>query len=220
MAIIVAGVIIGGAVYFSSLPKPPSSDTVKAQIGGDPLENIRPVSEADHIRGDINSEVVIIEYSDTECPFCKRFHNTMLDIMDEYEGRVAWVYRHYPIDILHQRARLESVALECAYSLGGNEKFWEYTDYLYETTPSNDGLNPELLPKIASAVGLDESIFESCLQTSDFEEKINADIKNALDIGATGTPWSVVIDKDGNKTPIKGAQPYEVVKSIIEISLR
>lgn len=109
--------------------------------------NIPPITEKDHILGNPNAEIKIVEYSDTECPFCKRFDTTMNDIMKEYQssGKVAWVYRYFPLDSIHPRARHEAEALECANELGGNAKFWEYLTGIFKVTPGNNGLDPALL---------------------------------------------------------------------------
>jgi len=117
------------------------------------LDSIAEITKDDHILGDINAPVKIVEFSDTECPFCKRFHQTMEQIIDEYgkTGQVAWVYRHFPLDSLHSKARKESEALECA---GEQGKFWEYTSSVYKTTPSNNKLDPNQLFKIAIDLGL------------------------------------------------------------------
>lgn len=106
-AIILGAIIISGAVIYSS-SKTTTSGTVNqpqqqvAQQTGD-LEKMTPISSSDHIRGNPDAPVKIVEYSDTECPFCKRFQTTMQQVMNEYgkDGKVAWVYRHYPIDQLH-----------------------------------------------------------------------------------------------------------------------
>lgn len=110
----------------------------------------------DHVLGNPNADVLIIEYSDTECPFCKQFHETMHQVMDQYgkDGKVAWVYRHSPIDQLHPKARKEAEALECANEQGGNDAFWKYADKLFEITPSNNGLDAAQLPVIAAMIGL------------------------------------------------------------------
>lgn len=106
-----------------------------------------PVTEKDHITGNPQADLIIVEYSDPECPFCKRFHETMMQAMDEYgkQGKVAWVYRHFPLDAIHSKARHEAEAIECAGELGGNEKLWEYVNTLYKITPSNNQLDPALL---------------------------------------------------------------------------
>ena len=154
VAIVLAGIIIAGAMYFSDGKKVESPTLAEKPIVSSSLDQVRPVSTEDHIRGNPNAEVIIIEYSDTECPFCGRFHETMKQIMNEYgkEGKVAWVYRHSPLDQLHSKAKNESVALECANELGGNDKFWEYADRIYSVTPANNGLDPAELPKIAEFI--------------------------------------------------------------------
>ncbi|MFA5827709.1 MAG: thioredoxin domain-containing protein, partial [Candidatus Paceibacterota bacterium] len=170
MAIIVAGALVAGAVYFSSIKPKDTAPAFQPEQGTANLENVRAISATDHIRGDINAPIKIVEYSDTECPFCKRFHVTMQQVMNEYgkNGKVAWVYRHSPIDSLHPKARKEAEATECANELGGNDKFWEYIDRVYEITPANNGLDPLELPKIATYVGLNVTDFNTCLDSGKY----------------------------------------------------
>jgi protein-disulfide isomerase len=199
IAIVLAGIIIAGAMYFSDGKKSDDTNTPKVPVEQvSSLDKVRAVNALDHIRGNPNAPVIIVEYSDTECPFCSRFHNNMKQIMDEYgkAGKVAWVYRHNPIDQLHSKARAEAVALECANELGGNDKFWEYTDRIYEITPANNGLNLAELPKIAEYVGLDVTKFNTCLTSGKYDAKIQADLDNAQATGGNGTPWSVIILRD------------------------
>ena len=118
------------------------------------LINMKPISDSDHILGDKNAPVKIVEFSDTECPFCKRFHTTMQQVVKDSNGQVAWVYRHFPLDQLHSKARKEAEATECAAEMGGNEKFWAYLNRLMEVTPANNGLDPAELLTIASYAGL------------------------------------------------------------------
>ena len=184
------------------------------------IENVAPVTGADHVRGDRDALVTIVEYSDFECPFCKRFHETMNQIMDEYgdSGKVAWAYRHFPIDSLHPvKARREAVASECAAEIGGEEAFWNYADRFLELTPSNNRTEIDtVLPQIAKELGLDVSAFNECLDSGRHDQKINNDIANAQETGGRGTPWSILITKDGEKFPLNGAQPIEAVRQIIE----
>lgn len=223
MAIVFAGILIAAAIIYTDRNDSTPTVAKQAVIEGDAsLDAIRPVSDTDHIRGSRDAEVFIVEYSDTECPFCKRFHTTLKDVMKEYEksGKVAWVYRHFPLDQLHSKARSEAVALECAGELGGNEAFWKYTDRIYEITPANNGLDLAELPKIAAYVGLDVNAFNQCLKSGKYDAKIEADVKNANDIGGRGTPWSVVVHKGGKKYPLSGAQPLSSVKVIIDAALK
>ncbi len=187
---------------------------------------VRPVDGEDHIRGSLDAPVQLIEFSDFECPFCKRFHRTMKRLMDEYgkDGKVAWVYRHFPIDELHSKARKEAQAAECANELGGNEAFWAYADRLYEVTPSNDRLDLWLLPEFAEEIGLDRAAFEACLEGDSrggkYAAHIEADVQDAIASGGNGTPFSLVIAPNGTTFPITGAQPYAAVKAIIDLALK
>lgn len=189
-------------------------------------EAVKPVSSEDHILGNPNAPVKVIEFSDFECPFCKRFHQTMKRLMDEYgkDGRVAWVYRHFPIDSIHSKARKEAQAAECANEIGGNKAFWAYADRLFEVTPSNDRLDLALLPRIAQDVGLDRTKFKACLEGDarggKYAAHIEADYQDAVASGGNGTPYSLVIGPGGQTFPITGAQPYAAVKSIIDVALK
>ena len=225
IAVVIAGALIAGAVIYNGGKAPmagtanqPQQQQVAAQTGD--LEEMTPVSSKDHIRGDINAPVKIVEYSDTECPFCKRFHETMKQVMDEYgkDGKVAWVYRHFPLDQLHSKARKEAIALECAGEQGGNDMFWSYADRLYEITPANNGLDPAELPKIAQYIGLDTAKFNTCLASTKYDKHIEDEVQNAQATGGNGTPWNIVVAKNGKKYPLSGAQPYEAVKQLIDLA--
>lgn len=225
IAIVIAGALIAWAVAYSN-GKTPSNNGVNSpeqvvQQTGD-LEKMSPITSEDHIRGDINAPVKIVEYSDTECPFCKRFHGTMQEVMDEYgeNGKVAWVYRHFPIDGLHSKARNEAVATECAAELGGNDKFWAYLDRMMEITPANNGLDPAELPKIAEYVGLDKNKFNECLTSGRYAQKIEEHVQNAVATGGRGTPWSIVVGPKGKKYPLSGSQPLASVKQLIDLALQ
>src|SRR3989344_2180125 len=227
VAVLLSGVLIAGAVIYSggktqngNTANAPQQQPVAQQTGD--LEKMTPITSKDHIRGNPDALVKIVEYSDTECPFCKRFHTTMKEVMDEYgkDGKVAWVYRHFPLDQLHSKARKEAVALECANEQGGNDKFWSYADRLYEITPANNGLEPAELPKIAQYVGLDTAKFNTCLASTKYDKHIEDEVQNAQVTGGNGTPWSIVVGKDGKKYPLSGAQPLSAVKQLIDLALQ
>lgn len=171
----------------------------------------------DHILGDINTaKVVIVEYSDTECPFCKRFHETMHTILNDTNGKVAWVYRHFPIEQLHAKAPREALATECAWEQGGNESFWKYTDEIYKQTNSNDSLPDSALTGIASNLGFDMAKFQTCLDNETYKDKVDAQILSGQSIGIQGTPTSLVIVDGIVVDTIKGALPYANVMSQIK----
>lgn len=184
------------------------------------MNNVRPVTSKDHVRGDMNAPIILVEFSDTECPFCKNFHSTLKKIITDYNGQVAWVYRHFPIDGLHVKARKEAEATECARELGGDGMFWIYLDRIFEVTPSNDQLDPEKLPEIAEFIGLSKKQFELCLSSNKYSNYVAENISNGMKAGVIGTPHTILITQGGKKFEIKGAQPYEAVKAIIEKALK
>ena len=217
-AIIVAGGFVAAAVYFGTGS---SSPTTATNTDNQNVEiNLVPVTEKDHIVGSRNAALVIVEYSDTECPFCKTFQNTMKEIVQTYDGEVAWVYRHFPIAQLHTKAAKESEATECAAELGGNQAFWKYLDKIFETTNSNDTLDPSELPKIATAIGLDVIAFNTCLSSGKYAELVKKSVEEAIKAGALGTPYSVIVTKDGQKVLINGAEPITMVKAKIDALLK
>ena len=204
-AIVVAGAIIAGAVIWSTGPrvaKPVSQEPVDTFA-----QNVRVVTGDDHILGNPNAKIKIVEYSDPSCPYCKVFHNTMKKVMDQYgaAGTVAWVYRHYPLNkpdasgrILHPNAGHEAQAFECAADQGGNDKFWKYANRLYEITPSvtqdsPKGLDQSQLAIIAKYAGLNVEDFNNCLATSKFSDKVESEFTDGVNIGIQGTPTSIIV---------------------------
>ena len=174
------------------------------------------INNNDHIRGDKNAPVTLVEFSDFQCPYCKRFHPTMQKVMAEYAGQVRWIYRHFPLGF-HQNAQKSAEASECA---GEQGKFWKFVDKAFENSqPDGTGLNTEDLKKYAQELGLDTSRFNECLSSGKFASKVKADMASGQAVGVTGTPGTVIIDKDGNTQLIKGALPYEQVKSKIDAAL-
>ena len=233
VSILVAGLIVGGAIFYSkpNAPLPPAAigDTVAQAPQAPEPENtlqadrMRAVDSTDHIRGDLNAPVKIVEYSDFECPFCKRFHETMNQVVDEYadSGKVAWVYRQFPLDQLHPvKATQEAVVSECVAELGGNDAFWQFADAFFEVTPSNNQTDLDsVLPRIISDIGLSQSAVDACVASGKYDQHVQDDVEEAIATGGRGTPWSIVVGPNGSALPLSGAQPYAAVKQLIEIAL-
>ena len=218
------GFFIMLGVYFGDDEKEVSADSGTEIVADDVVQptepttapdiNVKAVDEnVDHIRGNKDAKITLIEYSDIECPFCKRFHNTTLQVFDEYSEDVRLVFRHFPLDMLHKNARAEANATECAAEQG---KFWEMLDLIFEETLSNDGLDLDKLPDYAKSLGLNVSQFSSCVEEQKYADKVKADEKSGVDAGAQGTPYSVLVGPDGEVVPISGAQPFESVSAAIE----
>lgn len=182
-----------------------------------PKPDVLPLQDSDHVRGPRDARIILIEYSDLECPFCKAFHLTAQKAVDEYNGQVAWVYRHFPLDNLHPKADKEAEAVECAGKLNGEDGFWLMVDKIFEVTPSNNGLNLDDLPKLAGQIGVDAVKFKECLDSGKFAQHVEDDYQSGLKAGVQGTPGTILLDtKSGKTRVIPGAVPYEQLKQIID----
>jgi len=226
LAIIVGFGMIAAAIFFSgnglrSAEQVAVSDTnnenrVQPAESGSP-DNVAPVTEEDWVRGDPNAPIVIVEYSDYDCPFCKNFHETMNQVIAEYgtSGEVAWVYRHFPLAQLHPNAPRIALAAECVGHLGGNEAFWQFSDLVFNEREINAATDITKLPTFAIQAGVAEADFNSCMEAETYMADVEADFNNAVAVGARGTPHSIVIVGDQTGV-INGAQPYGSVRQIIE----
>ena len=205
------------AIPFAALP---SGAPVPSAPVGQPAGDPPPVTDADHIRGDKNAKVTLIEYSDYECPFCKRYHPTMLQALDEFKGKVRWVYRHYPLNF-HANAQKEAEAAECAGELGGNDAFWKYNDKIFALTTSNGtGLPLSGLVPMAKELGLDEGKFKACLDSGKYTQHIIDEMNAGTTAGVSGTPGTFLVGPDGKSQLISGAVPYSEIKASIESVLK
>lgn len=214
-AVLGAGALIAVSVFATGGLNIPVQEDLGEEINDNTVLAAPPVAADDYILGNPDAPITLIEYSDLECPFCKRFHPTAQQALAEYGDQVRWVYKHFPIDQIHSKADKEAEASECAGELGGNEAFWAYIDRVFEITPSNNGLDLNLLPQIAGEIGLDRVAFESCLNSGRYAEKVERQYQEGVRFGVTGTPGSFV-----NGTPVRGALPYENLKAIIDAELQ
>ena len=171
----------------------------------------------DHINGEKNARILLFEYSDMECPYCKRFHPTAQQIVDDFKGDVAWFYRHLPLPF-HANAAKEAEASECANELGGNSAFWKYVNALFvKTNSGGSGFALDDLAPLAVEIGLNESKFESCLDSGKFADRIKSDVATATSLGVNGTPGNILLDTKTGKTKLMpGAYPFEDFKKAIE----
>mgnify|MGYP001979024537 CR=1 FL=1 len=211
--------MIAIAIFFtsgkSSSVNPVAADqnNEAAVVGSEP----RPVDDSDYIRGNPNAPILLVEYSDYDCPFCKQFHTTMNQIMDEYgiTGRVAWVYRQFPVAQLHPNAPKISKAALCVGDLGGNDAFWTFSDLIFSDRDIDSLTNVTKLPQYAEAAGIAQEDYISCMSSDEMEKRVEQDVADGFNAGARGTPYSVLI-VGNQQAVISGAQPYDVVKGIID----
>ena len=146
IAIIISGVLIALSVIFSGGVSF-GVDFSKQEFGNSNSAlaiNVTPIEEDDHVVGNRDAKVVIIEYSDFECPFCSKAHPTFEKITKEYDN-VAWVYRHFPLTSIHSKAQQAAVASECVAELAGNNAFWSFAETLFENQKNLGGQRVEVL---------------------------------------------------------------------------
>ncbi len=246
IAIVVAGLLVAGAMFYTNkgtlkIEKPVEKKSTSAF-------SVAPVTDTDSIMGSKDADVVVVEYSDTECPFCKSFHTTMHKIMGVYgtDNKVAWVYRHMPLDALHKKSRKEAQAVECAKTQGGNEAFWNFLDAVYSKTTSNDSLPETELPLIAKGLKLDMTKWTKCLTGDETAAIVTAQEQTGKDAGVEGTPNNFLVFKkalsdkqianlvtafakypegilrisdDGKTVNLAGALPYDLMTLVIDNAL-
>ena len=182
----------------------------------DQLANVPEVTAEDHVRGSANAKVTLIEYSDYECPYCQRFHITMQQVIEEYGDDVAWVFRHYPL-AFHANAQKAAEASECVASIGGEDKYWEFTDLYFERTPANGtGVAVEDMGALAGEVGVDATAVQNCVDSDEMADVVKAQMEAGTAAGVSGTPGTFVVTKDGAQELIPGALPFEQVSATID----
>ncbi|MEM9336771.1 MAG: thioredoxin domain-containing protein [Patescibacteria group bacterium] len=224
IAIVIGFGLIAAAIFFTGSSSGPAlplvgeqpAEPAAAPIAGEP----RPVDENDHIRGNPNAQILLVEYSDFDCPFCKNFHDTMNRVMAEYglNGEVAWVYRHFPLQQLHPNAPLIAHASECVAELGGNDAFWAFSDFVFNERGTNEPTNMLRLEEFATRAGVDAAAFTSCQESGRHQEAVTDDFQDAVAAGGQGTPHTIVIVGD-QQAVINGAQPYGQVAATLDTIL-
>ncbi len=177
----------------------------------------KPDSSRDHIRGNANAEISLIEYSDYVCPYCARFHETAKQVVEQYGGKVNWIFRHYPLPGHDPMATKVAEGAECANAAGGADKFWSYTDKVFESLLAGAVKSQEDVIKIAESIGMDKLVFSSCLESGKFTQRIKDDFNEGDAVGVTGTPGNILLkNSSGVTSVINGAQPLEMVKKSID----
>lgn len=218
IAIVAGFALIAAAIFFSG-PSERKAQVINSNQNDEPVVTnaIRPVDETDYIKGNPNAPIMIVEYSDYDCPFCKAFHDTMNLVMDEYgaSGDVAWVYRQFPV--LGPSSTRVAEAAFCVGELGGSSAYFAFSDAVFERE-AGARTNMARLNDYASIAGVDVAEFEACLDSGRASSEVARSIDDGRSAGIEGTPYSVVLVGD-QQAVINGAQPYSVVRGIIETLL-
>ena len=189
-------------------PQPSAPRVVQVSLDDDP------------VKGNPDAEVIVVEFSDFQCPFCSRFYDQTLPLIQENyidTGKIKFVYRDFPLDQLHPNARPAHVAAECADDQG---KFWEYHDILFERVGEWQSLPRSSLGDkfvaFADELELDQSSFVTCLESIEVAQEVQSDYLDGGRYGVSGTPaFFVGTEKDGFIL-ISGAQPFSSFQASID----
>lgn len=240
-AILLGSVIVSAGIFFSGGTFQDALDADPAgvrQPSGNPSpaaerpdgrsdEPVKVSTDDDPVLGDKNAPITVIEFSDYECPFCKKsFTEVLPELKKTYidTGKVKLVYRDFPLSF-HANAGKEAEAAECARSLGNDATYFKFHDQIFTQTTSNGtGLALTQLPVIAKSIGLDAGRFQQCLDSGKFKEEVAKDMADGLAVGISGTPsWIIgASSEDGVITGdvLVGAQPFSAFKAIIDEKLK
>ncbi|MCM2339072.1 MAG: DsbA family protein [Burkholderiales bacterium] len=233
MAIVIAGVLIAGAIYFSSLsPKNNNSDNKAI-----PIASLQPITKEDKTLGDSKAKVALILYEDYQCPFCGAVNGTneevinylkqkdptwtpfMPEIINNYvkNGKVLFVYRDFPF--LGEESNQASEAALCA---GDQNKFWEFHDYLYSNQKGENkgNFSDTNLKSFAKTLGLETAAFDQCLDSNKYNETVSLSRDEANKSGVSGTPKGYILKNGKVVSTIEGAESLTTVKQKIEDALK
>lgn len=181
-------------------------------------QGVKSIQPDDHVLGERSARITLIEYSDYSCPYCRRFHSTAHRLVEDYQGQVNWVYRHFPLSIHNPGAEIAAVGAECAAELSGNAAFWTYGDRVFQhARAAGGGFSAGELVSLAAEIGLDRARFKRCLDSARTLAAVRADVSAGEQAGITGTPANFVRDNvTGAVIPMMGARPYGQFAKVID----
>jgi protein-disulfide isomerase len=158
-------------------------------------------------RGPENAPITIVEFSDFQCPFCRRVQPTLKQLQEKYGDKLRWSFKDLPLISIHPDAQKAAEAARCA---GDQEKFWEFRAAMFDSNQ----INRSVFDSTAEAIGLDKEKFTTCLDSDKHAEAVQSDLREAESLGLNGTPAFLI-----NGVLLSGAQPYEQFEQVIEREL-
>jgi len=201
----------GSAVFGQKDAQAPTAPTAPPTNPTKAVKDLDPVSDGDYYKGNKDAKIVLFEYSDLDCPFCKRFHPTAEEALKTYGDDFMWVFRHFPLDALHPDARARSEASECAGKLGGNDAFWAFIDAVNAVDAPLESAD------VAVQIGLDLGAFNACVASGETADAVEADYKSGLKAGVTGTPGNILLNTETQETTLlPGAVPFNMIQEAVD----
>jgi protein-disulfide isomerase len=218
--VLLAIVVIGGFIAFSGNDGNPTAAVVGANPSAPspaptPSAAVVNLDNLEHVKGDANAKVTLVEWTDYQCPFCQRHNSQTYDqIVKEYvdTGKIKYATEDFPLGF-HENAQKAAEASECAAKVGGEEAFWGMHDLLFDS--GVDGGVPAF-KQYASKLGLGQGDFDSCLDSGETAAAVQADLREGQAAGVQGTPGFAIVAKDGTVYPISGAQPFSAFDTALK----
>lgn len=218
----IIAIVLGVALIIAARTVQSKTGTVKlpGDVALSAIEHLQMISEADHSRGDANAPMRLIEYSDLQCPFCKIFHKSMLEISPEYiaTGKLQWAYRHFPLVSSHENAKNLAIATECAAKQGGDDAFWKMVDGIFADPDQKFDMTK--LPTIAKASGVNVSLYMNCFASKQTAAAVDEDMADGTKIGVGGTPYAVLISPTGKTFPLARAYSASELRTIFDAVMK
>ena len=224
--VLLAVVIIGGVLLLSG------GDGTTAPTGGNDVPGTVSASlDDDALLGNPNAKVTIVEFSDYQCPFCRKFWtDAYAQIKSQYidTGKVNLVFRDFPLASIHPMAQKSAEAAECVRESGGDEAYFEYHDKMFsEQNILDSGSATGAVTKTITYTTTDLKSWAtelgynigSCLDSGKYAGEVQKDTTDAQSSGGRGTPYFVIMGEDGKGTALSGAQPFSAFKQVIDSKL-
>jgi protein-disulfide isomerase len=188
---------------------PPSPPSQQQPEEGD-IDMLTLVDD-DPTAGNPHAKVIVVEFSDFQCPFCANALPTVTQLKEDYGNQILFVYRDFPLHQIHPLAGKASEAAQCAFE---QDMFWEYHDTLFEKQQEWSNAGVPKFKEYAGELGLDTTEFNGCLDSGKYADEVEADLQAGSHAGVSGTPTFII-----NGQKISGAVPLDVLKEIIDTEL-
>ena len=218
-AIIIGFALVAVALFFSrgGTGNPTNQGHLSGLSATASSSTIPAVTASDHILGNPNAPIMIVEYSDFDCPYCKAFHAVMHQVIDNYgpSGKVAWVFRNLPIQQLHPDAPALALDGECVAKIGGNDAFWKFADTVFNSRDATALTDMAQVPSYAEQAGVASTTFANCVHNGSLQSVVTREFNDAIAAGAQGTPFTV-IEVGGKEIVLNGTKTYATMQQILD----
>ncbi len=215
-AVLLAGVIIAGAIVYAFGFAPNTKGTTDTAKTPE-TKPIPAVTESDYRLGAAQPKLILVEYSDLECPFCGQFHPAIKQVAEELSGEVQWVYRHFPLTQIHQNALPAALAAECVGQMKGNAAFWTYINGVFAQQKL---IGKPLIESLAGVQGISATDLEACMAKDETLAIVQKQFNDAVAAGGQGTPFTIILDSKGKQVAtLPGSMAYAQLKAQVEALL-